>query len=68
MQQTNLVSRQQQGNICWRKPYAGRFKCNIAASFSKHLNKIGMCIRDEHGAFVLAKTNWFSPICEVHIG
>jgi len=26
-----------------------------------------MCIRDEHGAFVLAKIDWFSPICEVHI-
>jgi hypothetical protein len=27
-----------------------------------------MCIRDEMGAFVLAKTEWFNPICEVHIG
>jgi len=27
-----------------------------------------MCIRDEYGAFVLAKTEWFSHICEVHIG
>jgi hypothetical protein len=29
-----------------------------------------MCIRDEHGAcaFILAKTEWFTPRCEVHIG
>jgi len=27
-----------------------------------------MCITDEHGAFVLDKTDWFSLICEVHIG
>ena len=70
LQQTDFVPRQQHGNIYWTKPNAGRYKCNIDASFSKHLNKVGlgMCIRDEHGAFVLAKTDWFSPICEVHIG
>jgi len=69
LQQTYFVPRQQHGNICWRKPNTGRYKCNIDASFSKHLNKVGlgMCIRDEHGTFVLAKTDWFSPICEVHI-
>jgi hypothetical protein len=27
-----------------------------------------MCIRDEHGAFVLARTERFSPMCEVHVG
>jgi hypothetical protein len=29
-----------------------------------------MCIRDEHGAcaFILAKTEWFTPRYEVHIG
>jgi len=70
LQQTGFVPRQKHGNICWTKPNTGRYKCNIDASFSKHLNKVGlgMCIRDEHGAFVLAKTDWFSLICEVHIG
>jgi len=24
--------------------------------------------REEMGAFILAKTEWFNPICEVHIG
>ncbi|XP_024626712.1 uncharacterized protein [Medicago truncatula] len=53
----------------WKKPAVGRYKCNIDASFSKHLNKVGirMCIRDNTCTFVLAKTEWFSPICEVHI-
>jgi hypothetical protein len=27
-----------------------------------------MCIRDEHGSFVLAKTEWFTSRSEVHIG
>lgn len=40
------------------------------STFSKHLNKVGMgiCIRDDTATFVLVKTEWFSPICEVHIG
>lgn len=51
------------------KPNKGRFKCNIVASFFEHLNKVGlgMCMRDENGTFVLAKQEYFSPICEVHI-
>nr|ABN08196.1 Polynucleotidyl transferase, Ribonuclease H fold [Medicago truncatula] len=42
----------------WKKPTVGQYKCNIDASFSKHLNKvgIGICIRDDTGTFVLAKT------------
>ncbi|AES99011.1 hypothetical protein MTR_5g075610 [Medicago truncatula] len=27
-----------------------------------------MCIRDDAGDFVLARTDWFSPLCEVTIG
>ncbi|MCI45659.1 cytochrome P450, partial [Trifolium medium] len=42
----------------WEKPARGRYKCNIDASFSPQLNRvgIGMCIRDDEGRFVLAKT------------
>lgn len=45
-------------------------ECNVDASFSIHDNKdgVGMCIRNEHGEFVPAKMNWFTPQCEVHIG
>lgn len=37
------------------------------ASFSNALNKVGivMCIRDDHGRFVLARTNWLSHVLEV---
>ena len=57
-------------NICWEIWIAGRYKYNNDVSFSKHPNKvrIDMCIKDEHGAFVFAKTDWFSLIREVHIG
>ncbi|CAJ2645584.1 unnamed protein product [Trifolium pratense] len=68
----NLHSQQRQHNtaICWSKPPTGRYKCNIDASFSKQQNKvgIGMCIRDDQGRFVLAKTEWLSPITDVDIG
>jgi len=51
------------------KPNTGRVKCNIDASFCELSNRvgIGVCIRDENGTFVLAKIEWFSPICEVHV-
>ncbi|WJX13206.1 hypothetical protein P8452_03622 [Trifolium repens] len=54
----------------WCKPMTGRVKCNIDASFPTNSNKvgIGMCIRDEHGVFILAKTEWYTPRSEVHIG
>jgi ribonuclease HI len=29
---------------------------------------IGICVRDENGAFILAKTEWFSPKSDVHVG
>jgi len=39
-------------------------------SFSQTLNRtgIGMCVRDDDGAFVLASTVSFSLICPVSIG
>jgi hypothetical protein len=66
--QQDTVSRP--GACRWQRPAHGRFKCNIDASFSVSTNKVGlgMCIRDEEGRFVLAKTMWFSPICSVDIG
>jgi hypothetical protein len=54
----------------WRKLMAGRVKCNIDASFPVNSNRvgIGICVRDENGAFILAKTEWFSPKSDVHVG
>ncbi|GAU16848.1 hypothetical protein TSUD_367960 [Trifolium subterraneum] len=59
------------GATCiWRKPSAGHVKCNVDASFLPHHNKVGIgkCIRDDQGAFILAKTESFSPKSEVHTG
>jgi len=55
----------QQGQFRWQKPSRGRFKCNVDASFSAHLNVVGygMCIRDKVGNFVKARTMWSSPVC-----
>ncbi|WJX25326.1 hypothetical protein P8452_14380 [Trifolium repens] len=52
----------------WKKPLPGRMKCNIDASFVGNKVGIGMCIRDDSGAFICAKTEWFSPRCTVHVG
>jgi ribonuclease HI len=54
----------------WSKPSIGRYKCNIDASFSHSTNKvgIGICIRDEHGQFVAARTEWMEPILDVEVG
>jgi len=60
----------QQQHIRWQKPGRGRLKCNVDAAFSSSLNVIGvgMCVRDEAGQFVAAKTLRSSPICESGIG
>ncbi|XP_045822393.1 uncharacterized protein LOC123915300 [Trifolium pratense] len=54
----------------WKKPSSGRMKCNIDASFSSLNNRvgIGVCIRDEFGAYVLAKYEQFTPLCDVRFG
>ncbi|GAU47653.1 hypothetical protein TSUD_27780 [Trifolium subterraneum] len=52
----------------WKKPLPSRFKCNIDASCEGTKVGIGMCIRDEVGTFIRAKTECFSPRCEVHVG
>jgi hypothetical protein len=54
----------------WVKPNSGRYKCNVDASFSLNRNKVGlrMCIRDDHGGFVAARTQWLEHILDVEIG
>jgi len=67
---TSRAQPRQEGNVKWIKPAEGRFKCNIDASFSQLSNRVGIwvCIRDDRGTFVLAKTEWFTLVCEVHVG
>jgi hypothetical protein len=64
------LQNQYSGLVKWHKPSIGRMKCNNDASFPNHGNRfgIGMCIWDEVGAFVLAKTEWYQPKYDVHIG
>ncbi|PNX93080.1 cytochrome p450 [Trifolium pratense] len=64
------INRQQQPTAKWAKLSLGRYKCNIDASFSSGLNKVGIstCIKDDQGRFVLAKTEWFSPVCDEEMG
>jgi ribonuclease HI len=54
----------------WLKPSEGRYKCNVDAAFSENMDRvgIGICIRDMNGAFVLARTDCFSPIIDVDTG
>jgi len=54
----------------WQKPHPGRLKCNINAVFSIVLNRvgIGMCLRDDEGAYILAKTMSLSPLVPVNVG
>ena len=56
--------------MIWRKPRNGRFKCNVHASFSNTINKVGMgmCIRDSAEHHVRSKTMWFTSLCYVDIG
>lgn len=44
-------------------------KCNVDAYFSLSANKFGidMCLRDGRGSFIRARTQWLSPIVDVHI-
>jgi len=53
-----------------KKPAPSRYKCNIDTSFSTSLNMVGlgMCLRDDDGAFVLARTKWFAPLCDIDVG
>jgi len=55
--------------IEWTKPAYDRYKYNIDASSSDSLNivGIGVCICDDQREFVMAKTNCFSPLCDVDI-
>jgi len=54
----------------WTKPALGRFKCNVDATFSNSLNRVGLgaCIRDADGNFVAGRTSFLSPLHDVEMG
>jgi hypothetical protein len=57
-EQTSLTVRTDRDSFNWKRPPHGFVKCNVDASFSEYHNRvgIGMCLRDEFGMFVGAKT------------
>jgi len=68
--QKNKLSLNNVTNIKTQAQLPRLTKCNIDASFPNGENKtgIGICIRDDDGAFVLARTELYAPRCGVHIG
>lgn len=54
----------------WMPPSLGRYKCNIDAAFSNQFQwtSIGVCLRDDSGTFVLAKTLQFNHLYPVVVG
>jgi hypothetical protein len=48
-------------NSRWQTPSAGMLKCNVDAEILSELNRysVGMCIRNDKGQFIKAKTMWF---------
>jgi len=56
--------------ISWQQPSRGRVKCNVDASFSDVLNRtgIGLCICDEDGVFILAKSIPVPFLHSVNVG
>ena len=64
---TQQVTAGRSEEIRWKKSMRGRLKCNVDASFSSSTNKVGvgMCIRDEEGCFVRAKTMWHTPYVQL---
>jgi ribonuclease HI len=55
------ISRDDQAiqSLCWQKPRAGWWKCNVDASFSQTQNVVAWswCVRDSAGCFVAAGSN-----------
>jgi len=57
-------------DLKWIKPSPRIFKCNVDAAFSQARKRvgIGVCIRDDEGRYVLAKTEWMTPLLDVDLG
>ena len=68
--QQQLLPTSLPGITRWQKPLPGHLKCNIDAVFSTVLNRvrIGMCLCDDEGAYMLAMTMSLSPLVPVNVG
>jgi len=56
--------------IKWQPSASDRFKCNVDAAFSIPHNRtgVGICLQDDEGTFVLAKTVNFEGVYSVEVG
>jgi ribonuclease HI len=68
--QSTTAPSSHQHRITWQPPGIGRYKCNIDAAFSSHVNRtgIGICVRDAEGTFVLAKASTYPYTVPVDVG
>nr|KYP36545.1 hypothetical protein KK1_042329 [Cajanus cajan] len=55
-------------DLQWKKPHVGTFTCNIDAALFQDSSYFGysMCIRNDHGQFLTAKTGWAHSLPPVH--
>ncbi|XP_024634867.1 uncharacterized protein [Medicago truncatula] len=68
--QPPTASTSPQHRIMWQPLVLGRYKCNIDAAFSSHINRtgIGICVQDAEGTFVLAKAFIYPCTVSVNVG
>ncbi|MCH84206.1 60S ribosomal protein L23 [Trifolium medium] len=62
-QKEDKASNNSDNNIMrWQPPLSGEVECNIGAALFKDQHKfgIGMCIRNDQGIFMRARTMWFN--------
>ncbi|PNX88309.1 60S ribosomal protein l23 [Trifolium pratense] len=59
-QEDSAQNRDSNNNIQWQTPAMGEVKCNVDAALSIEQQQfgIGMCIRNDRGMFVRARTKW----------
>jgi len=51
----------------WKTLLPYRIKCNVDDSFVRNKVGIGVCLRDDSGAYILGKTQWFLPKFAIHV-
>ncbi|KAH1219407.1 hypothetical protein GmHk_13G039538 [Glycine max] len=57
---TTPSSTTNQNSVQWHKPPTGQIKCNMDATIFSHDTRfgVGLCLRDETGRIIRAKTSW----------
>lgn len=63
---TTPSSTTNQNSVQWHKPPTGQIKCNMDATIFSHDTRfgVGLCLRDETGRIIRAKTSWHPVLPE----